>query len=124
MKGFFELKGPEKRKNYECLIVFIYFFKLTIDFGFGFLHFTVMKKRGRESLSPPLQDSKKANHMDGIQVVSPSVKDGVKKSKLSKVGHLSPADLLLNSYIFLLHLVDVRWYYVLMIMRLLFVETG
>ncbi|KAL5780685.1 hypothetical protein ACOSQ2_011422 [Xanthoceras sorbifolium] len=44
---------------------------------------SAMKKRNRESLSPPLPDSKKLNHTIGLRVEAPPKKDGVKKSKLS-----------------------------------------
>ncbi|TXG52065.1 hypothetical protein EZV62_021234 [Acer yangbiense] len=44
---------------------------------------SAMKKRSRESLSPPLPDSKKLNHTISLRVESPLKKDGIKKSKLS-----------------------------------------
>ncbi|KAK3231791.1 hypothetical protein Dsin_003672 [Dipteronia sinensis] len=44
---------------------------------------SAMKKRSRESLSPPLPDSKKLNHTISLRVESPLKKDGLKKSKLS-----------------------------------------
>ena len=48
--------------------------------------FTAMKKRSRESVSPPLPEPKKLNN--GINGVDTPPKGGVKKSKLNLVSHL------------------------------------
>lgn len=49
---------------------------------FGEFTFTAMKKRSRESISPPLPDSKRLNHTSGLK---PHKKDGVKKPKPNMV---------------------------------------
>lgn len=43
---------------------------------------TAMKKRSRESISPPLPDSKRLNHTSGIKSYK---RDGAKKPKPSMV---------------------------------------
>lgn len=58
--------------------------------------FTAMKKRNRESMSPPLPDSKKLNHTIGV--VESLKKDGLKKSKLNIV--VSYLQLTISKFIF------------------------
>lgn len=49
--------------------------------------FTVMKKRSRESISPPFPDSKRPSNASGIKCYS---KDSVKKPKPNMVNYILP----------------------------------